>query len=122
MSIDAENGAGIGPAPFFALAGCSEYVYVIRMDTKLTLKLDSVAIERARRYARRRGTSLSRLVEQYFNSFSPGAGSDMQDESLFAGTTVGTLLDEASRWPENTSLDEDAARNAALEERYGPVQ
>ena len=92
------------------------------MDSKLTLKLDSVAIERARRYARRRGTSLSRMVEQYFNSFSPGAGSDTQDESLFVGTTVGTLLDEATRWPENMSLDEDTARRAALEERYGPVQ
>jgi len=92
------------------------------MDAKLTLKLDSVAIERARRYARRRGTSLSQMVEQYFNSISSGTGGDMKDQSLFVGTTVGSLLDEASRWPESGALDEDAARNAALEERYGSVR
>jgi hypothetical protein len=92
------------------------------MDTKLTLKLDSVAIERARRYARRRGTSLSRMVEQYFNSFSSASGDIMQDRTLFVGTTVGMLLDQASRWPESLPLtDEETARHEALQERYGQV-
>ena len=36
------------------------------MDTKLTLKLDEKAIERAKAYASRRGVSLSRMVETYF--------------------------------------------------------
>jgi hypothetical protein len=36
------------------------------MDTKLTLKLDEKAIERAKVYASRRGVSLSRMVETYF--------------------------------------------------------
>lgn len=36
------------------------------METKLTLKLDQEAVERAKRYADRRGLSLSRLVESYF--------------------------------------------------------
>ena len=36
------------------------------MDTKLTLKLDREAIERAKHYAERRGLSLSRVVESYF--------------------------------------------------------
>jgi hypothetical protein len=36
------------------------------MDSKLTLKLDEGAIEQAKAYAQRRGTSLSRLVESYF--------------------------------------------------------
>ena len=36
------------------------------MDTKLTLKLDTDAIEQAKRYAERRGLSLSRVVESYF--------------------------------------------------------
>ncbi|HEX3130608.1 MAG TPA: DUF6364 family protein [Thermoanaerobaculia bacterium] len=36
------------------------------MDTKLTLKLDQEAIERAKLYAERRGLSLSRVVESYF--------------------------------------------------------
>jgi hypothetical protein len=36
------------------------------MDTKLTLKLNQEAIERAKRYAERQGLSLSRMVEGYF--------------------------------------------------------
>jgi len=40
------------------------------MDTKLTLKLDEKAIERAKEYAGRRGVSLSRMVETYFLSLA----------------------------------------------------
>jgi hypothetical protein len=36
------------------------------MDAKLTLKLDSEAIEKAKAYAEGRGESLSRMVESYF--------------------------------------------------------
>jgi hypothetical protein len=36
------------------------------MDTKITFKLDQNAIDRAKRYARQRGISLSRVVETYF--------------------------------------------------------
>jgi hypothetical protein len=36
------------------------------MDTKLTLKLDRDVIEQAKRYAERRGRSLSEMVESYF--------------------------------------------------------
>ncbi|MBW8875666.1 MAG: hypothetical protein JF614_11945 [Acidobacteria bacterium] len=36
------------------------------MNTKLTLKLDEDVIEKAKAYAERRGTSLSRIVEGYF--------------------------------------------------------
>jgi len=36
------------------------------MDTKLTLKLDKDYIERAKKYAAKRKTSLSSLVEKYF--------------------------------------------------------
>jgi hypothetical protein len=41
------------------------------METKLTLKLNSNAIGRAKRYAHlHRGSSLSKLVENYFNSLT----------------------------------------------------
>lgn len=40
------------------------------MTTKLTLSLDSKIIERAKRYSQKRGTSLSRLVEDYFNKLT----------------------------------------------------
>ncbi len=36
------------------------------MDAKLTLKLDSEVIEKAKAYAEVRGESLSRMVESYF--------------------------------------------------------
>jgi hypothetical protein len=36
------------------------------MDTKLTLKLDNAYIEKAKKYATKRRTSLSSLVEKYF--------------------------------------------------------
>jgi hypothetical protein len=43
------------------------------MESKLTLKLDSGAIGRAKRYVHhRRGVSLSKLVENYFNSLTQG--------------------------------------------------
>ncbi len=40
------------------------------MNTKLTLKLDKSAIERAKLYAKSRHTSLSALVENYFKSLA----------------------------------------------------
>ena len=35
------------------------------MDNKLTIKIDRATIERAKRYAKKHNTSLSRLVENY---------------------------------------------------------
>ncbi|HUM46664.1 MAG TPA: DUF6364 family protein [Chitinophagales bacterium] len=35
------------------------------METKLTLKLNRVVIERAKKYAKEKNTSLSRLIENY---------------------------------------------------------
>jgi hypothetical protein len=35
------------------------------MDTKLTLKLDSSVIEQAKTYAKKKNTSLSKLIESY---------------------------------------------------------
>jgi len=44
------------------------------MDTKLTIKLNNGVIIRAKRYAKYRRTSLSRLIESYLDSVT-------QDES-----------------------------------------
>lgn len=38
------------------------------MTTKLTLSLDDKIIARAKKIARKRGKSLSKMVEEYFNS------------------------------------------------------
>lgn len=40
------------------------------MDTKLTLKLDQEIIEKAKKYASEKKTSLSRIIENYLNSLT----------------------------------------------------
>jgi hypothetical protein len=40
------------------------------MDTKLTLKLEQSVIEKAKEYAKKRKTSLSRLIENYLQSIT----------------------------------------------------
>jgi len=40
------------------------------MDTKLTLKLNNGIVNRAKEYAKEQGTSLSRMVEAYFDSLT----------------------------------------------------
>jgi hypothetical protein len=40
----------------------------IDMDTKLTIKLDTDVISRAKRYAQHRKTSLSKMIESYLDS------------------------------------------------------
>ncbi len=48
------------------------------MDTKLTIKLDDDVIKRAKRYARQQGTSLSKLVESYFDSMTKNEPDDIE--------------------------------------------
>ena len=38
------------------------------MDTKLTIKLDDEVISRAKKYAKKRRTSLSKMIESYLDS------------------------------------------------------
>ena len=49
------------------------------MTTKLTLTLDDKVIQKAKRYARAKGRSVSELVESYFKSIT-GPGNDQPDE------------------------------------------
>jgi macrodomain Ter protein organizer (MatP/YcbG family) len=48
------------------------------MDTKLTIKLDSDVISRAKRYAQNRKTSLSRLIESYLDSVTKKESDDIE--------------------------------------------
>jgi macrodomain Ter protein organizer (MatP/YcbG family) len=43
------------------------------MDTKLTLKLEQKIIERAKDYAKKHNTSLSKLIENYLQSLTKKA-------------------------------------------------
>jgi len=40
------------------------------MDSKLTLKLDKATIEKAKKYAKRKNISLSRMIENYLMSLT----------------------------------------------------
>jgi hypothetical protein len=78
------------------------------MDVKLTLKLDRDAIERAKHYASRRQTSLSRMVQVFFEQLD-------DNESPPAGTLVRSL---AGSVPVPESFDDDYAEY--LWKKYSP--
>ena len=73
------------------------------MSTKLTLRMEKALIERAKRYARARGKSVSRLVADYFALLdtSPGVPPAVEEERLppisrsLLGSLSGAELDEA---------------------------
>jgi len=48
------------------------------MDTKLTIKLDSDVISRAKKYARHRRTSLSRMIESFLDSVTQNEADDIE--------------------------------------------
>ncbi|MGB0424493.1 MAG: DUF6364 family protein [Flavobacteriales bacterium] len=52
------------------------------MDKKLTLSLDQRVIEKAKNYAKKHQTSLSRMIEAYFDSLT-----GMSDDHLEITTT-----------------------------------
>ena len=68
------------------------------MQTKLTLRLDTRLIGRAKAYANRRGTSVSTVVADFFEALdaSPGAPAELTPkvQSLF-GALAGSRVDEA---------------------------
>ena len=69
------------------------------MQTKLTLRLDSNVITRAKRIAKKRGTSVSRLVSDYFKGVAGAKQSVAKDElppitRALAGSLSGSKLDE----------------------------
>jgi hypothetical protein len=76
------------------------------MDTKLTLKLDEKAIERAKEYASRRGVSLSRMVETYFLSLAGQeerarpvpTGVVAELAGILAGREIDTSKEERARY------------------------
>jgi len=48
------------------------------MDTKLTIKIDSDVISRAKRYAQHRRTSLSKMIESFLDSVTKNEPDDLE--------------------------------------------
>jgi len=68
------------------------------MDAKLTLKLDSLVIEEAKKYAASRGVSLSRLVENFFAGLTRKKAEPPKATGIvaeLAGLLEGAEIDDA---------------------------
>ncbi len=68
------------------------------MNAKLTLKLDKEAIELAKRYAKRRGLSLSRMVEIYFVRLAQSEELPREKLTGVVAELAGVLKGAAGNW------------------------
>lgn len=90
------------------------------MKSKLTLRLDDRLKERAKQLAKQRGTSVSKIVEDYFRLLlrEPSKESDAEDPEEANGNTVPDDLPPRTRetlenlGPATDSLDLDADTQA----------
>lgn len=65
------------------------------MDNKLTLKLNNQVIEQAKSYAKRRNTSLSKLIEKYLEFLtSTGKPSEEEITPLVKGLSIAKVLED----------------------------
>ena len=67
------------------------------MNAKLTLKLDEAVIEKAKAYAERRGTSLSRIVEGYFAGLTQEESAERRPPGVvgeLAGLLAGLQIED----------------------------
>ena len=69
------------------------------MDTKLTIRLDSEVIERAKKYASDQKISLSKLVETYLDTISKSKSEESEDIELTP--LVKSLMGSAGPLPED---------------------
>jgi len=68
-------------------------VYIVVMNTKLTLKLDSETIELAKSYARESNISLSKLIENYLKALVKEKASDREVNPIVESLTGVISLD-----------------------------
>ena len=84
------------------------------MDKKLTLSLNQRVIEKAKKYAKQHGTSLSRMIEAYFESLTSQKkdASDMETTPLVLVESLSGVI----QLP--TDYDYKKARTKYLNEKY----
>lgn len=64
------------------------------MNTKLTLRLDREIIERAKEYANKNNTSLSKIIESYLDAVTKGEGSENKITPLVKSLSGVITLDK----------------------------
>jgi hypothetical protein len=79
------------------------------MQTKLTIRIDSRLINRAKTHARQTGKSVSQLVADYFAIIDTPLSGELDNLAQITGELAGALA--------NASVDE-ADHHAHLEEKY----
>lgn len=70
------------------------------MSTKLTLRLDNRVIEKAKKKARKKGVSLSRMVEDYFKSVAEIEQNEVRESPVLyeiAGVLTGKTRAEKAK-------------------------
>ena len=80
------------------------------MSKKLTLSINEIIIERAKKYAKQNKTSLSKLIENYLQSITESKTSEKEITPLVESLTGVIKL--------NSELDERKAYSAYLMEKY----
>jgi hemerythrin superfamily protein len=61
------------------------------MDNKLTLKLDNQVIEKAKTYARKKNTSLSKLIESYLQFLTSNNKNEEEETTPLVKSLSGIL-------------------------------
>lgn len=82
------------------------------MNTKLTLSVDHQIIERAKEYAQDKGTSVSKLVEDYLNKITASNSKEKtkgQSELMKLKGVLGRVTSD---------FDFDEARDQYMKEKY----
>jgi len=79
------------------------------MKKKLTLRLDDSLIKQAKKYARKKGTSVSKMVADYFSALEAGTDVTQQQLSPKTVSLIGILKD--------SGVEESDYKNY-LEEKY----
>jgi len=81
------------------------------MTTKLTLTIDKPLIEKAKRYAKSQGRSLSDIVQNYLRAIT-----SEDHKTTFDKTPVSSTMKGAFKAPENFDYKEELSK--ALTEKY----
>lgn len=76
------------------------------MNKKLTLSLNREVIEQAKKYAKRNGTSLSKMIESYFQSIT----NSQQEETAIKITPLVESLCGVGKLPEGFDLKKSRAK------------
>ena len=81
------------------------------MNTKLTLTIERSIIEKAKKYAKGKGRSLSDIVENYFKIITKEENSNLIDATPIVSSLRGSF-----KAPEDTEYDKELSK--ALSKKY----